>query len=197
MLVSRLLPVDDSSTIYHYCSTSTLIEIVRNRTIRFSDINMLNDEEEGRWGYGIFLEAANKLLKREGVPESVPMVGEDFIDRLDEVWFKSRLSLASFVACFSKDGDSLSQWRAYASDGAGFAIGFAASELRRMPIQLLEVEYDHEQQVQEMLVALTAILLELKDRKEDLDGPCCEDELPNSQLHPSLSRIPPFGMRRK
>jgi hypothetical protein len=30
----------------------------------------------------------------------------------------------AFIACFSTERDVLSQWRAYADDGAGFAIGF-------------------------------------------------------------------------
>ena len=29
-----------------------------------------------------------------------------------------------FICCFSKDGDLLSQWRAYANDGIGVSIGF-------------------------------------------------------------------------
>ena len=28
------------------------------------------------------------------------------------------------IGCFSKNGDLLSQWRAYAEDGKGFSIGF-------------------------------------------------------------------------
>ena len=34
-----------------------------------------------------------------------------------------------FVASFSEDGDSLSQWRAYSSGGVGFSIGFDAKSL--------------------------------------------------------------------
>ena len=36
--------------------------------------------------------------------------------------------MEQFVSCFSADGDVLSQWRAYADDGHGFAIGFAPAE---------------------------------------------------------------------
>jgi len=31
---------------------------------------------------------------------------------------------AAYIACFSEKGDLLSQWRAYADDGEGVAIGF-------------------------------------------------------------------------
>lgn len=34
-----------------------------------------------------------------------------------------------FVGCFSEDGDLLSQWRVYAADATGYAIGFATATL--------------------------------------------------------------------
>ena len=34
-----------------------------------------------------------------------------------------------FVCCFSEDGDDLGQWRAYAADGQGYALGFDRQEL--------------------------------------------------------------------
>lgn len=37
-----------------------------------------------------------------------------------------------FISCFSSSGDILSQWRAYADDGAGFSIGFKRAELERL-----------------------------------------------------------------
>ena len=36
-----------------------------------------------------------------------------------------------FVCCFSADGDDLGQWRAYANDGHGFALGFATDVLEK------------------------------------------------------------------
>jgi Protein of unknown function (DUF2971) len=36
-----------------------------------------------------------------------------------------------FVCCFSKEGDDLGQWRAYADNGRGFAIGFDATTLEQ------------------------------------------------------------------
>lgn len=38
----------------------------------------------------------------------------------------------NFITCFSSFGDILSQWRAYADDGAGFSIGFKRAELERL-----------------------------------------------------------------
>lgn len=175
MLPSRLRSPEDQSLIYHYCSTETLIAIVQNRTIRFSDINMLNDAEEGRWGYKIFEDAATKVITRKGLPPEAAALIEgldvDFMDKIDAVWSTSGLHLSSFVSCFSTDGDSLSQWRAYADDGRGFAIGFRVSELRRLPVQILDVEYGVDKQIQEMAIALSAIYLEYVEKGRDHTQP--------------------------
>jgi hypothetical protein len=160
MLVDRLRPRNTDGTIYHYCSGQTFVSIIQNKTIRFSDINQLNDAEEGRWGYEIFIEAANRILKRESIPDEFPIMPMEFIDKVDETWSVFGARLASFVACFSTDGDSLSQWRAYADDGRGFAIGFIAQQLRRFPVQMLDVLYDHEQQIKEMVMAIGALFFE-------------------------------------
>ena len=49
------------------------------------------------------------------------------------------------ISCYSLDPDVLSQWRAYADDGRGFAIEFSA-KLMQMPAKKLRVLYDEERQ---------------------------------------------------
>ncbi|MBR0706115.1 DUF2971 domain-containing protein [Bradyrhizobium liaoningense] len=56
---------------------------------------------------------------------------------------RTLIGLGVYVACFSEDGDVLSQWRAYAADGMGFAIGFDPSKLR--------VLSDHEANLKRMI----------------------------------------------
>jgi hypothetical protein len=71
-----------------------------------------------------------------------------------------QLAAHPFVACFSLHGDLLSQWRAYADDGRGFAIGFHSRSLKQqLPATFLRVLYDKEQQVKEMMAAIVAIYL--------------------------------------
>lgn len=171
MLFNRVRPADTDGIMYHYCSPQTFLTILRNKTIRFSDINMLNDAEEAKWGYRVFIEAANRILKREDLPNEIPTVPEEFVDKIDEIWSGFQIRLLSFVSCFSTDGDSLSQWRAYADDGRGFAIGFKAKELRRLPIQILDVLYDHKQQIEEMVIAIGATFLEFQDKNKDYSQP--------------------------
>lgn len=167
VLGNRMRSIDTEGVIYHYCSPETFINIISNKTIRYSDINMLNDAEEGIWGYRVFEEAVSRILNRVGLTEEWPTIENQFFDEVDSIWPPRGLPLANFVSCFSTDGDSLSQWRAYADDGRGFAIGFNAKELRRQPIQILDVLYDYEKQVNEMMVGLGSIYLEFQDRGQD------------------------------
>jgi hypothetical protein len=175
MLTDRLREIDDDSIIYHYCSSESFISIVNNRTIRFSDINLLNDAEEGRWGYKVFEDAATKVINRDGIPEEVCKLieglDEAFVDQIDKLRFAAGLRFANFASSFSTDGDSLSQWRAYADDGRGMAIGFRVSELRRMPVQIFDIEYQYEKQVKEVSTRICSIYLEFCDKGKDCSLP--------------------------
>jgi hypothetical protein len=170
MLPQRTANTEELGLIYHYCSPDTLIAILSSRSLRYSDLNMMNDAHEGLWGYHLFERAADKLIKRDSIPAEWPDFSVEFADRIDELWSDYGLKLANFVACFSKDGDSLSQWRAYADDATGFAIGFDAKLLRSaQPVQMLDVLYDPQDQLDEMARALAAIKLEYDDRKAEED----------------------------
>lgn len=160
MLYDRIREGDEQTILYHYCSPDTFIEILKNQTIRFSDINLLNDEEEGRYGYQIFVDAANELISKDK-PKEIEKLDVAFIELVDSAWGLMGYKLSSFLSCFSTDGDSLGQWRAYASDAEGFAIGFRSSHIRTLPVQLLDVLYDREKQLSEMKIALGALYLEL------------------------------------
>ena len=117
---------------------------------------MLNDVTEHRWGYSVFEEAATRLIKRIGVSETVPKMDTAFFDAVDEILASGQLIAHPFISCLSFEANSLDQWRKYADDGRGYAIGFLAESLQHMPISLLEVSYDREEQVKEMMAALVA-----------------------------------------
>lgn len=171
MLIARLHSEQDDGAIYHYCSAQTLLSIVKYRTIRFSDATLLNDGEEGAWGYGIFQRAAEHLSKPENIPEGRPNIPAEFFSAISDRWLSFSLKCRHLVACFSTDGDSLSQWRAYADDGRGFAIGFKAKSLRTLlPIQMYDVLYEEKQQIDEMVEVLGATYLEFIDKGADYDA---------------------------
>jgi hypothetical protein len=156
MVLDRTRPEKENDIIYHYCSANTLVSIIKNSTIRYSAVDLLNDGEEERWGRKVFQEAAEEKLGH-GLHENVanPNVGASEIRALGHVWSDQKGRGRNFAACFSEDGDSLSQWRAYADDGRGFAVGFYTSALRKNGVRVLDVLYDHREQINEMSVSLS------------------------------------------
>ena len=121
---------------------------------------MLNDTAEMHWGYSVFEEAAGKLLKIASSKENLGNLNKEFFDKVDEIIAPMQHRFHPFVSCFSREPDSLGQWRAYADNVRGFAIGFHAKALGSMPVSILAVEYDREKQVQEMMDALGACFME-------------------------------------
>lgn len=130
-------PTDDD-VLYHYCSAETFLAICTGKKLRFSDLFSMNDSLEIHWGSDIWIEAAN-TLKNE--------VGHEFIDIIDEIFHVTGIFGLLVASCFSLDGDTLSQWRAYADDGKGYCVGFKASELTKMSVRPLRVCYDKAEQI--------------------------------------------------
>ena len=107
------------SPIYHYTSDVGLREMLYSGRIWLSDIFHLNDPSELYHGFS----HAVRILKEKteaGPPEAQLFAGI-FKDTLE-----SRLpkSLQFFSCSFSTNGDELGQWRAYADNGRGYALGF-------------------------------------------------------------------------
>jgi hypothetical protein len=106
-----------SGLIWHYTTAAGLLGILSSGSIWATGLSFLNDSSEGRhvWEKMVELLAA-KLPKGDAAAARVAL--DDFDARVTEL----------AVACFSRDGDLLSQWRTY-SQGAGFAVGFDLAQL--------------------------------------------------------------------
>lgn len=167
MLESRLYKPNQGTKIYHYCSAETLQAICSSKSIRMSDINMMNDYRECQYGYAVFEEAATEILKDPAVASTFPDFNVDFFDKVDEVISSFQRFLHPVIASFSKNPDVLSQWYRYGNGGQGFAVGLDVEILQKMPISILEVEYDRAVQVKETRAALAGIFM--RNKTENLN----------------------------
>lgn len=140
MIEDRYYKAKDGELIYHYCGADAFAQIVRTQTMWHTAFTALNDATERKWGYEQFEDAANKL--RESF-------GAEFIDNIIEIVRLTRDHSIAMIASYSLDGDVLSQWRAYADDGRGYAIGFSSRELI-LPAKSLRVLYDRAAQRREL-----------------------------------------------
>lgn len=75
--------------------------------------------------------------------------------------------LPTLIACFSHEGDKLSQWRAYGDDGTGVALGFDANTLallrnEKMNILVDDVVYSKEKQLKIIKNGVSELIQEFK-----------------------------------
>lgn len=107
--------------LYHYCSVNSFLSIVKNKEIFLSSLSLSNDSLEGLLVEKTISRMAEKdslnLAHRAELEKSISMLRDVF---------------DGFGFCLSSAGDLLSQWRGYASDGAGFSIGFSQEYLNEL-----------------------------------------------------------------
>ena len=96
--------------LYHYCPVDAFIKIVTNKTMWLTNLFFMNDSQEHFW----LRTKARKHLQEQiqGNPDDF---GYDYIDSI----LKQESMHEIYCACFSEQGDLLSQWQAYADDGKG------------------------------------------------------------------------------
>jgi hypothetical protein len=141
MIQDRLYkPPAKDELMYHYCGAQAFTAMIQSRTIWHTAYSALNDATERKWGFAQFQNAADKLRKD---------CGAEFIDRITEIVRLTQDHTVAMISSYSLNGDLLSQWRAYADDGRGFAIGFSSQELE-MPAKPLRVLYDRAAQRKEL-----------------------------------------------
>jgi hypothetical protein len=110
--------------LYHYTDSSGLRGMLEGRKLWLTNIFYLNDPAELRHGIGF----AAKALASAALAGSKPL---GLFSRIFADFQSEGVERAAdmFVACFSAERDDLGQWRAYASDGKGYAIGFDRAAL--------------------------------------------------------------------
>jgi Protein of unknown function (DUF2971) len=121
----------DLPLVYHYTTVAATIQILERRQLWLCSAATMNDSTEGVWLEDRLMERETELSLQRGAPRSVAEA-----ERWRALWLEAfRLGAPqAYLACFSAEGDMLSQWRAYAADGEGVAIGFDPNE-GKMPVR--------------------------------------------------------------
>ena len=115
------------SRIYHYTSDEGLRGILQSGRLWLTDIFSLNDPSELRHGFSPVINALSAKAA------SGPAEAKSFADRFERFAIRGGVEASAhyFVCSFSASGDDLGQWRAYADNARGFALGFDADVLER------------------------------------------------------------------
>lgn len=119
-----------NNTIYHYCSVETFLNIIRNHTLRLSDLCNSTDRLELKSLLdAVQDEIMNQYRFNDDFLDSV-IYGMDMDDAFSFMLqiliskMKNNIDQMLFGICFSEEGDLLGQWREYADKGTGLSIGF-------------------------------------------------------------------------
>lgn len=163
---------DLPEVLYQYTDVQGLEGIFSNRSLWATHYAYLNDKAEVLYTARLAAEMLGVLGGAVGEMPSEPGLDPRrtlglFLDALRDrlVPFAS-----PYVACFSDQGDLLSQWRAYGRNGLGFAVGIdpkAILDPNRppngdAPFLFRKVVYDRaeqEQVIRELFDTLSALLL--------------------------------------
>jgi hypothetical protein len=111
----EVFPDPKPEILYHYTTLDAMMSIAKCRKIWATSISYLNDSSEGLYFLGMIRKRLPALLEKLRLSNSV-LEGLDYTDM--------KIEDRPFIASFSKDANSLPQWRSYCPNGNGVAIGF-------------------------------------------------------------------------
>lgn len=115
-----------NNVLYHYTSFDTLNEILKNNSLRASDLRFLNDKNEFKIWFNAFDNVMMAMKQKEDYLDFA-----SFLDSIKEE-IDTYKKFNSYVTCFSHERDLLSQWEMYGDKCKGIAIGFDKEELINM-----------------------------------------------------------------
>ena len=148
--------------LFHYTDSSGMRGILESSRLWATNYRFLNDASEIAYGMTLFESLVQARLKK-GENDVV----SEFLGRTLHTANAFEGMFDCYITCFCERDDLLNQWRAYASSGGGYALGFKAKEIGRRggklhPTQdfvLRKVVYNEELQKQ-----LIAEVLDLASR---------------------------------
>jgi len=129
--------------LYHYTGSTGLLGMARSGRVWLTNVNYMNDFSELEYGREVVRTVLTRKRKEFKQWETFWDLAERTLMRTDVY--------DVYAFCFCAKGDLLSQWRAYARGGMGYAVGFTTSGIDLpAPVstgwQVVEVLYDREQQ---------------------------------------------------
>lgn len=179
-LVERLYAAKPDRLLYHYTGYPALLGIAQSGELWATDIHYFNDSSELTHAVQIFQAVLTSVATASLYPT-------DLVIQLRE-WLNLRLADGHmlFIACFSEDGNLLSQWRGYTPHGNGVSLGFDSSFLAACALaqefRLAQCIYDRDQQLRVARQSIEALLIYAQ-----ASGPASPRE-----AHPSQSYHPRF-----
>jgi hypothetical protein len=178
--------------IYHYCDNKTFDNIIKNKKIWLSDIMKSNDYEEINAYLRIALDSLEKKFDLAiNIFNNNILVKKQLFDIINKE-IKYHIENSYWMAiCFTDLRDDIYQWRSYAEDGKGYAIGFNANILSHFRkghncVGFNKIIYDENI----MLKKIDEIVLDIiKKMRELSSGLKIRDEIIVKNMFPFISQL--------
>lgn len=157
--------------IYHYTDAGAVSSILINRSFWATDIQYLNDKNEGKVVRNIIMNIVNDLYSDIRLNEYTKAAIRQFL----------RSDAKVYMASFSKRRDNLSLYRSYCPSGGGYCVGFTEDYLKGIDnIKYVECVYCEKEQRDWSRMFVNSFLVELKKISKYFDSP---DRASNELLH--------------
>ena len=119
--------------LYHYASSGGFRGVIEHNALWATDVRFLNDAQEVRYAWDEFQRV---LADRVAMPSPYQQAYQTELDviaslkatDLDEMEFRV------FATCLSELSDDVPQWRSYAADGHGVALGFDSEQILMLKV---------------------------------------------------------------
>jgi hypothetical protein len=128
--------------LFHYTSQEGLLGIISSRVVWATNLLYLNDSSELLYGFTLARDVFKSMLADKNSKSVIDFLKQG-LGLLDVSALLPNRDYYTFCLC--QRPDLLSQWRAYAASGGGYAIGFEMHDLAlaasRQGFGLFPVEY--------------------------------------------------------
>jgi hypothetical protein len=119
--------------LFHYTSPSGFAGILKHSELWATDVRFLNDAQELQYAWDAFRSTLAKRSAEE-TPYSEAYKAELKAIKSVKAENIDAMEMRIFAACLSELSDDVPQWRSYALDGRGVALGFDFESIRTLKI---------------------------------------------------------------
>jgi Protein of unknown function (DUF2971) len=155
--------VENSDLVFHYTTLEKFVSIIESQSFYFTNLNYLNDSKEYYHGVDLII----KIIKNYSTTEHKRAILDAVVENITHIYKSPK-----YIACFSKNGDLLGQWRAYANNGKGIAVGFRTENIpdfHALNISPMNIEYNESVQTNVITEIITIALNYFEEIKEVFD----------------------------
>ena len=173
--------------VYHYCSLEVFKSIIENECLWLCDVQKSNDSQERIHFEKIMLKQIELYIESDKEKHYLDIV--QILQSIKDAILSPLSSRKPIYSCsFSYNGDQLSQWRGYADDGYGVAIGFDSTVFQEnLPKENFNaVVYDYDKAEQKCIDIVKQAINTYSDWEKAINREVSIDVLKNYILYPMV-----------